>query len=94
MEARAWTIVNGTKAPQAAGKIHSDIERALSVLKSYPSMTYKLVAAKMRLKKRPCTPRRQRIRYERRRRNTLPLQRIIQIDNNKKPVNRLIYWFF
>ncbi|MCL4477748.1 MAG: redox-regulated ATPase YchF [Deltaproteobacteria bacterium] len=26
-EARAWTIVNGTKAPQAAGKIHSDFER-------------------------------------------------------------------
>jgi ribosome-binding ATPase len=26
-EARAWTIKKGTKAPQAAGKIHSDIER-------------------------------------------------------------------
>lgn len=26
-EARAWTIVKGTKAPQAASKIHSDIER-------------------------------------------------------------------
>ncbi len=26
-EVRAWTIVNGTKAPQAAGKIHSDFER-------------------------------------------------------------------
>lgn len=26
-EIRAWTIVTGTKAPQAAGKIHSDIER-------------------------------------------------------------------
>jgi hypothetical protein len=26
-ESRAWTIKNGTKAPQAAGKIHSDIER-------------------------------------------------------------------
>lgn len=26
-EVRAWTITNGTKAPQAAGKIHSDIER-------------------------------------------------------------------
>ena len=26
-EARAWTIKNGTKAPQAAGKIHSDLER-------------------------------------------------------------------
>ena len=26
-EVRAWTIKNGTKAPQAAGKIHSDFER-------------------------------------------------------------------
>ena len=26
-EVRAWTITIGTKAPQAAGKIHSDIER-------------------------------------------------------------------
>ncbi|HMD02780.1 MAG TPA: redox-regulated ATPase YchF [Candidatus Baltobacteraceae bacterium] len=26
-ETRAWTIAKGTKAPQAAGKIHSDIER-------------------------------------------------------------------
>jgi hypothetical protein len=26
-EARAWTIERGSKAPQAAGKIHSDIER-------------------------------------------------------------------
>ena len=27
IEVRAWTIDVGTKAPQAAGKIHSDIER-------------------------------------------------------------------
>jgi ribosome-binding ATPase YchF (GTP1/OBG family) len=26
-ETRAWPITRGTKAPQAAGKIHSDIER-------------------------------------------------------------------
>ena len=26
-EIRAWTVTEGTKAPQAAGKIHSDIER-------------------------------------------------------------------
>ena len=26
-ECRAWTITRGTKAPQAAGKIHSDLER-------------------------------------------------------------------
>ena len=27
MESKAWTITKGTKAPQAAGKIHSDFER-------------------------------------------------------------------
>ena len=27
MESKAWTIIKGTKAPQAAGKIHTDIER-------------------------------------------------------------------
>ncbi|MDD6920738.1 MAG: redox-regulated ATPase YchF [Eubacteriales bacterium] len=27
IETRAWTITNGTKAPQAAGKIHTDFER-------------------------------------------------------------------
>ena len=26
-ETRAWTITRGTKAPQAAGKIHTDFER-------------------------------------------------------------------
>ena len=26
-ECRAWTIKRGTKAPQAAGKIHTDFER-------------------------------------------------------------------
>ena len=26
-ETRAWTIEKGTKAPQAAGKIHSDFEK-------------------------------------------------------------------
>ena len=28
-EVRAWTITKGTKAPQAAGKIHSDFEKRL-----------------------------------------------------------------
>jgi len=26
-ETRAWTVSRGTRAPQAAGKIHSDMER-------------------------------------------------------------------
>lgn len=46
-ECRAWTITRGTKAPQAAGKIHSDFERgfiraeivAFDDLKNSGSMT-------------------------------------------------------
>ncbi len=40
-EARAWTIRRGTKAPQAAGKIHSDIERGFirAEIVSYSDLT-------------------------------------------------------
>ena len=34
-ETRAWTITKGTKAPQAAGKIHSDLERGFIRLEAY-----------------------------------------------------------
>jgi len=39
-ESRAWTIARGTKAPQAAGKIHSDIERGFirAEIASYPDL--------------------------------------------------------
>lgn len=39
-EVRAWTIRQGTKAPQAAGKIHSDIERGFirAEVVSYPDL--------------------------------------------------------
>ena len=45
MESRAWTIVKGFTAPQAAGKIHSDFEKGSSVLKLFPTMTSLPVAA-------------------------------------------------
>jgi GTP-binding protein YchF len=40
-EVRAWTITRGTKAPQAAGKIHSDIERGFirAEIISYADLT-------------------------------------------------------
>jgi ribosome-binding ATPase YchF (GTP1/OBG family) len=46
-EVRAWTITRGTKAPKAAGKIHSDFERgfiraevvAFDDLEKYGSMS-------------------------------------------------------
>lgn len=34
-ECRAWTIKNGTKAPQAAGEIHSDFERGFICAEIY-----------------------------------------------------------
>jgi ribosome-binding ATPase len=39
-ETRAWTIERGTKAPQAAGKIHTDIERGFirAEIASYPDL--------------------------------------------------------
>lgn len=36
-EARAWTITKGTKAPQAAGVIHSDFERGFICAECYKS---------------------------------------------------------
>ena len=40
-EVRAWTIKKGTKAPEAAGKIHSDIERGFirAEIVSYDDLT-------------------------------------------------------
>lgn len=39
-ECRAWTVKAGTKAPKAAGKIHSDIERGFirAEITSYPQL--------------------------------------------------------
>ena len=47
-EVRAWTIAKGTKAPQAAGKIHGDIERGFirAEIVSYDDyVAYKSMAA-------------------------------------------------
>jgi len=42
-EARAWTIRKGSRAPQAAGEIHSDIERGFirAEIMSYPELAAK-----------------------------------------------------
>lgn len=47
-ECRAWTILKGTRAPQAAGQIHSDIEKGFiraEVMKFDDLMQYKTEAA-------------------------------------------------
>lgn len=38
-EVRAWTITRGTKAPQAAGKIHSDFEKGFTAPRSSRTTT-------------------------------------------------------
>ena len=40
-EVRAWTIERGTKAPQAAGKIHTDFERGFIRAEVVPFETLK-----------------------------------------------------
>ncbi len=40
-ECRAWTITRGTKAPQAAGKIHTDFERGFIRAEIVPYQTLK-----------------------------------------------------
>lgn len=47
-EVRAWTITKGTKAPQAAGKIHTDFERGFiraEVISYEDHMKYQTMAA-------------------------------------------------
>ncbi len=39
-EARAWTITRGTKAPQAAGKIHTDFEKTFVRVEVTPCEAY------------------------------------------------------
>ena len=51
-EVRAWTIHRGTRARQAAGKIHSDIERGFirAEVVSYEDMVREKTVAKLREK--------------------------------------------
>ena len=40
-EVRSWTIRKGSKAPQAAGRIHTDFERGFIKAEVIPYETYK-----------------------------------------------------
>ena len=44
-ECRAWTIVKGTRAPQAAGKIHTDFERGFIRAEIVPFETLKALGS-------------------------------------------------
>lgn len=50
-EARAWTIKKGTKAPQAAGVIHTDFERGFIRAETIAYDDYSELKAKKQLKK-------------------------------------------
>ncbi len=84
-ECRAWTIVKGTKAPQAAGKIHSDIERGL-----HPCRDHQLLRDdRLRLRGRrqgegPAPQRRQGLCGAGRRHDLLPLQ-CLSSQNGEMP---------
>ena len=72
-ETRAWTITDGMKAPQAAGKIHTDFERGFirAEVVAYDDLVAcgSMTTAK---EKRTCTFGRQRICGKRRRRYFVP----------------------
>ncbi len=56
-EVRAWTIPVGATAPQAAGKIHTDFEKALFVPKPSPSKTLSPTrVSKVPRKRARCAP--------------------------------------
>lgn len=44
-EARAWTIQRGTKAPQAAGRIHTDFERGFIKAEVIPFTTFETLGS-------------------------------------------------
>ena len=73
-EVRAWTVRKGAKAPEAAGVIHSDIERGFIRIEVTPFD--QLVEAGSEAKAKEFglhAGRRQRVRHAGRRRRLLPL---------------------
>ncbi len=77
-EVRAWTIERGTKAPQVAGKIHSDIERGFIRAEIVAYDDYVKPANHGRAsRRRPGSPRGQGVRHARGRRGELQVQRVI-----------------
>ena len=78
-ETRAWTITKGTKAPQAAGKIHSDFERGFiraEVINYQELLDSKTYAGSQG--KRSGSPGRKGLCSAGRRRHSIPLQRLMK----------------
>lgn len=75
-ECRAWTIRRGTKAPQAAGKIHTDFERGFIRAEVVAYEDLKAQGGRPPPRQGPGAQRGQGLRHARRRRGAVPLQRI------------------
>ncbi len=76
-ECRAWTIPRGTKAPQAAGAIHSDIERGFIRAQVVPYEELRGGGLDRRLPREGhAAPRGARVRGARRRRDRFQVQRL------------------
>ena len=73
-EARAWTITRGTKAPQAAGVIHSDFERGFIRAETIAYDDYVTLRRRgRRARRRQDAAGRQGLRRRRRRRDAFPV---------------------
>ena len=80
-ECRAWTIKKGTKAPQAAGKIHSDFERGFIRAEVIAFDDLKACGTHgQRQGEGSAAQRGQGVRHEGRRRGQLPVQRVSGLD--------------
>ena len=49
-EVKAWTIKKGTSAPDAAGKIHSDIKKGFIMAEVIPFETFKNYKSEIKIK--------------------------------------------
>ena len=82
-EARAWTIVRGTKAPQAAGTIHGDFERGFIACETIAYDDYVACQGRSRRQgSRQDARRGQGVRRKGRRRPAVPLQRVMPERRN------------
>ncbi len=85
-EAHAWTIVRGTRAPQAAGAIHGDFERGFIACETIALRRLRRLQRRGRGQGRREDARRgQGLRGTGRRRAAVPIQRVIAFTRASRP---------
>ena len=86
-EVRAWTIRRGTKAPGAAGVIHSDFEKGFIKADCYASDDLFALGSEQAVKEKgPAPLRRQRVRRQGRRHPVLQVQRLTRNRRTGDPL--------